>query len=49
MQAAGPASHHYDPALQPLMKLLQGLAQRRDLTEVNIDKPGFRLNLRRAS
>jgi oxaloacetate decarboxylase (Na+ extruding) subunit alpha len=49
MQAAGPAARHYDPALQPLMKLLQGLAQRRDLTEVNIDKPGFRLNLRRAS
>jgi oxaloacetate decarboxylase alpha subunit len=49
MQAAGPASRHYDPALQPLMKLLQGLAPRYDLTEVNIDKPGFRLNLRRFS
>jgi oxaloacetate decarboxylase alpha subunit len=49
MQAAGPAPRHYDPALQPLMKLLQGLVQRHDLTEVNIDKPGFRLNLRRAS
>jgi hypothetical protein len=31
------------------MKLLRGLAQRHDLTEVTIDKPGFRLNLRRVS
>ncbi|MET0281714.1 MAG: biotin carboxyl carrier protein [Steroidobacteraceae bacterium] len=49
MQAAGPAPRHYHAVVQPLLRLLQGLALRHDLSNVAIDKPGFRLRLRRAS
>jgi oxaloacetate decarboxylase alpha subunit len=47
MQAAGPAPRDYDPALQPVLKLLRSLALRHDLATVSIDKPGFSLQLRR--
>jgi oxaloacetate decarboxylase alpha subunit len=48
MRAAGPAPRSYDPALRPVMSLLRGLVQRHDLGQVTIEKPGFRLRLRRA-
>jgi oxaloacetate decarboxylase alpha subunit len=47
MQAAGPAARHYDPVLRPVMSLIRQLAQRRDLSHVCVEKPGFRLTLRR--
>jgi oxaloacetate decarboxylase alpha subunit len=49
MIAAGPAARHYDPQAKPVMALLRRLAARRDLTEVSLEKAGFRLALRRAS
>ena len=47
MLAAGPAPRHYDPTLKPVMTLLRGLAARRDLSRITVEKPGFRLELRR--
>jgi oxaloacetate decarboxylase alpha subunit len=47
MQAAGPAARHYDPASKPVLELVKRLCARRDLSEVNLSKPGFRLALRR--
>jgi len=49
MLAAGPAPRHYDPALKPLLSLLRTLTARRDLEDVLLEKPGFRLELRRAA
>lgn len=46
MRAAGPAPRHYDPALRPVMDLVRRLAARRDLTQVSLARPGFRLELR---
>jgi oxaloacetate decarboxylase alpha subunit len=43
MQAAGPAPRHYDPQLRPVLALLRQLADKRDLTAVTIEKPGFKL------
>jgi oxaloacetate decarboxylase alpha subunit len=48
MRAAGPAPRHYDPASKPVLELLHRVLARRDLAEISIDKPGFRLALRRA-
>lgn len=45
MQAAGPAPREYDPALRPVLKLIRELCARRDLTDIVIQKPGFRLQL----
>jgi oxaloacetate decarboxylase alpha subunit len=47
MQAAGPAARHYDPEARPVLDLIRRLTARRDLSEVAIDKAGFRLELRR--
>jgi oxaloacetate decarboxylase alpha subunit len=47
MQAAGPAVRHYDPDTRPVLDLIRRLTARRDLSQVAIDKPGFRLELRR--
>jgi oxaloacetate decarboxylase (Na+ extruding) subunit alpha len=47
MRAAGPASRTYDPRLRPTLQLLRGLVERRDLDEISVQKPGFRLALRR--
>ncbi len=47
MQAAGPAARHYNPALRPVMSLLRQLTARRDLSHICVEKPGFRLELRR--
>jgi oxaloacetate decarboxylase (Na+ extruding) subunit alpha len=45
MQANGVAPREYDPAMRPVMKLIRELCARRDLTDIVIDKPGFRLHL----
>jgi len=47
MLGAGPAPRHYNPALQPVMSLIRQLAEHRDLSHVRVEKPGFRLELRR--
>jgi oxaloacetate decarboxylase alpha subunit len=47
MQAAGPAARHYNPALKPVMSLLRQLTEHRDLSHICVEKPGFRLELRR--
>jgi oxaloacetate decarboxylase alpha subunit len=47
MRAAGPAARHYNPAARPLLEVLNRLCARRDLAEVTLEKPGFRLALRR--
>jgi oxaloacetate decarboxylase alpha subunit len=49
MIAAGPAVRHYDAAIQPAMSLIRTLTARRDLSQVSVEKPGFRLELRRAA
>jgi oxaloacetate decarboxylase alpha subunit len=49
MRAVGPPATHYDPATKPVLDLLRKLLSRRDLDEVNLEKPGFRLALRRAT
>jgi oxaloacetate decarboxylase (Na+ extruding) subunit alpha len=46
MQAAGPAVRHYNPTLRPVMSLMRQLTARRDLTQVSVQKAGFRLELR---
>jgi oxaloacetate decarboxylase alpha subunit len=45
MLAAGPARRHYNPDLKAVLDLLAGLAQRRGVSGLVIDKPGFRLEL----
>jgi len=47
MRAAGPAARHYNPALKPVMSLIRQLAEHRDLSWVSVEKPGFKLQLRR--
>jgi oxaloacetate decarboxylase (Na+ extruding) subunit alpha len=47
MQAAGPAARHYDPALKPVVSLVRQLTQRGDLAHIAVEKPGFKLQLRR--
>jgi oxaloacetate decarboxylase alpha subunit len=47
MKVAGPAPTHYDPATRPVMELLHRLLARRDLEQIEVRKPGFRLALRR--
>jgi oxaloacetate decarboxylase alpha subunit len=47
MQANGPAPREYDPALRPVLKLIQELCARRDLGDIVVEKPGFRLRLAR--
>ncbi|HXS22308.1 MAG TPA: hypothetical protein VN735_13835 [Steroidobacteraceae bacterium] len=49
MLAAGPAPRHYDPSSRPAMALIRRFTARRDLSHVSVEKPGFRLQLRRAS
>src|SRR5579872_992456 len=46
MLAAGPAPRRYDPDAPPVLKLLRELA-RRPAAHVSVEKPGFRLTLRR--
>jgi oxaloacetate decarboxylase alpha subunit len=49
MLAAGPAARHYDPTVKPVMSLIRQLTARRDLSQITVAKPGFRLELRRHS
>jgi oxaloacetate decarboxylase alpha subunit len=49
MIAAGPAERHYDAAIQPAMSLIRTLTARRDLSQVSVEKAGFRLELRRTA
>ena len=47
MVAAGPAARQYDPALKPVVSLVRQLTQRTDLAHIAVEKPGFKLQLRR--
>jgi oxaloacetate decarboxylase alpha subunit len=47
MLATGPAPRHYDPATKPVLALLRTLTARRDVSEILLEKAGFRLELRR--
>ena len=47
MLAAGPAKRTYEPTLRPVMSLLRQLTARRDLAHVRVEKPGFKLELKR--
>jgi oxaloacetate decarboxylase alpha subunit len=47
MQAAGPASREYDPAMRPVLGLIRELCARDDLEEIIVHKPGFSLRLAR--
>jgi oxaloacetate decarboxylase (Na+ extruding) subunit alpha len=47
MLAAGPAGRQYDPTLKPVMSLVRQLTARADLAHVAVQKPGFKLELRR--
>jgi oxaloacetate decarboxylase alpha subunit len=47
MRAAGPAARHYNPVLKPVMSLIRQLAGHRELSHIAVEKPGFRLELRR--
>ena len=49
MRAAGPAARRYDPSSRPTIELIRTLTARADLARVSVEKPGFRLELRRAS
>lgn len=47
MIAAGPAVREYHAAIQPALSLIRKLTAHRDLSDVVVEKPGFRLELRR--
>jgi oxaloacetate decarboxylase (Na+ extruding) subunit alpha len=47
MLSAGPARRHYNPQLAPVLSLLRGLSGRSAPEQLVIDKPGWRLMLRR--
>jgi oxaloacetate decarboxylase alpha subunit len=49
MLAAGPARRHYNPELSPVLQLLKGLSGRDLPSRMVIDKPGFKLALRRGA
>jgi oxaloacetate decarboxylase (Na+ extruding) subunit alpha len=49
MLEAGPAPRHYNPSVQPAISLIRKLTAHRDLSEVSVEKPGFRLRLRRSA
>ena len=47
MLAAGPARRHYNPDVQPVLKLLRGLQTRPPVADLVVDKPNFHLELHR--
>ena len=47
MQPAGAAPRHYDPSMRPVLKLIRELCARSDLSQILVEKPGFRLELRK--
>jgi oxaloacetate decarboxylase alpha subunit len=46
MLAAGPTRRHYNPDMQPILKLLRELQKRAAATDIVIEKPDFRFELR---
>ena len=46
MRRAGPARRHYNPALRPVVALVEELSRRPALAELSVEKPGFKLRLR---
>jgi len=49
MQAAGSANREYRPYARPVVQLVRELCARRDIGDVEVKKPGFRLALRRGA
>ena len=45
MSAAGPAERAYDPAKVPVMNLLREVLRRTDVTQISVEKAGFRLEV----
>ena len=45
MVAAGPAKRHYNPDIQPMLRLLRGLQSSPPTSDIVIEKPDFRLEL----
>jgi oxaloacetate decarboxylase alpha subunit len=45
MCAAGPARQHYEPTLESVMRLLEELAKRPEVTNASVEKAGFKLHL----
>lgn len=45
MQAKGPAPHHYDPQVAPVMALLRDVLARTDITQVSVEQAGFKLEV----
>jgi hypothetical protein len=46
MRAAPPPATHYNPAAQPLLRLLRELRDRPPAAALTVEKPGFRLSLK---
>ncbi len=49
MLAASPPERHYNPDARPILKLLSSLTKRSTSREIVVEKPNFRLELRRRS
>jgi oxaloacetate decarboxylase alpha subunit len=47
MLSAAPAPRHYDPSGRPALELIRMLTARKDLASIVVEKPGFRLEMRR--
>ena len=45
MRAAGPAPREYDPSTVPVMNLLREVLKRTDLTQITVEKAGFKLEV----
>ncbi|HSG33763.1 MAG TPA: biotin carboxyl carrier protein, partial [Sphingomonadaceae bacterium] len=45
MQAAGPAERHYDPQTSGVMALVRQVLARKDITELTVEKDGFKLEV----
>ena len=45
MKAAGPAEREYDPATVPVMNLLREVLKRTDVTQLSVEKAGFKLEV----
>ena len=45
MQAAGPAQRHYDPRTRGVMELVRQVLARTDLTEIEVEKDDFKLEV----
>ncbi|HWL98403.1 MAG TPA: hypothetical protein VNP20_13725 [Nocardioidaceae bacterium] len=46
MLAAGPARRHYNPEVQPLLRLLEEVGRRPDISELTVHKPGVTIRAR---